>query len=68
MQRGLDKARSQLCAGNGRGPWWNSGASHMNQAFPKKYFDELGLTSLLDGMVRRDTTRTAVYGTVRAVV
>lgn len=68
MQRGLDKARSLLCAGNGRGPWWNSGASHMNQAFPKKYFDELGLTSLLDGLVRRDTTRTAVYGTVRTVV
>lgn len=68
MRRGLDKARSMLCAGNGHGPWWNSGASHMNQAFPKKYFDELGLTSLLDGFVRRDSTRTAVYGTVRTVV
>jgi RNA-directed DNA polymerase len=68
MQRGLDKARSVVCAGNGRGPWWNSGASHMNQAFPKRYFDERGLTSLLDGPVRRDNTRTAVYGTVRTVV
>ena len=68
MRRGLDKARSIVCAGNGRGPWWNSGAAHMNQAFPKQYFDELGLTSLLAGLVRRDDTRTAVYGTVRTVV
>ena len=68
MRRGLDKARSIVSAGNGRGPWWNSGASHMNQAFPKQYFDELGLISLLDGFVRRDATRTAVYGIVRTVV
>lgn len=68
MQRGLDKARSMLCTGNGRGPWWNSGASHMNHAFSKKYFDDLGLISLRDGLVRRNDTRTAVYGTVRTVV
>ena len=23
---------------NKRGPWWNSGASHMNQAFDTSYF------------------------------
>ena len=48
MQRGLNKDRALKSAMNGRGPWWNSGASHMNVAFPKKYFDKLGLVSLLD--------------------
>ena len=33
---------------NGRGPWWNSGASHMNQALPKKLWGGLGLVSILD--------------------
>ena len=49
LQRGLDKARCLMSASNGHGPWWNSGASHMNQAFPKQYFDALGLVSFLDG-------------------
>ena len=48
MQRGLSEERSWKSATNGHGPWWNSGASHMNEAFPKKYFDKLGLVSLLD--------------------
>ncbi|HDL53269.1 MAG TPA: group II intron reverse transcriptase/maturase, partial [Proteobacteria bacterium] len=46
MKRGLSEARAWRSATNGRGPWWNSGASHMNQAVPKKYFDTLGLMSL----------------------
>jgi len=50
-QRGLSKDRAWKSSVNGRGPWWNSGASHMNQAFPKKYFDKLGLVSLLDQAV-----------------
>jgi len=45
--RGLDEARAWKSATNGRGSWWNSGASHMNAAFPKSYFDRLGLISLL---------------------
>ena len=45
--RGLDEARAWTSVTNGRGSWWNSGASHMNEAFPKKYFDQLGLLSLL---------------------
>jgi RNA-directed DNA polymerase len=45
--RGLDEARAWKSAINGRGSWWNSGASHMNEAFPKKFFDQLGLLSLL---------------------
>lgn len=46
--RGLSKERAWRSARNGRGPWWNSGASHMNHAFPKSYFDSCGLVSLLD--------------------
>jgi RNA-directed DNA polymerase len=46
--RGLDEARAWKSVTNGRGSWWNSGASHMNEAFPKKYFDQLGLLSLLN--------------------
>lgn len=48
MKRGIAKDRALKSAMNGRGPWWNSGASHMNEAYPKKYFDSLGLVSLLD--------------------
>jgi len=47
MQRGLDKARAWTSATNGRGPWWNAGASHMNDAVRKTFFDKLGLISLL---------------------
>jgi hypothetical protein len=56
---------------NGRGPWWNSEASHMNQAFPKRYFQKLELISLLDKLLdykKTVTNGTAVYGTVRTVV
>src|ERR1051325_378585 len=48
MQRGLDQERAWKSAANGRGSWWNSGASHMNEAFPKRYFDQVGLLSLLN--------------------
>ena len=48
MKRGLSEERAWHSATNGRGPWWNAGASHMNEAFPKRFFDELGLVSLLD--------------------
>src|SRR6266404_5396228 len=48
MKRGLDKEKAWKSAMNGRGPWWNAGASHMNAAFPKSYFDRCGLLSLQD--------------------
>jgi group II intron reverse transcriptase/maturase len=48
MKAGLTEERAWRSACNQRGPWWNSGASHMNQAFPKSFFDRLGLASLLD--------------------
>ncbi len=49
---GLYDHRAWKSAGNGRGPWWNAGASHMNQALPRKWFDRLGLISVLD-MVKK---------------
>ena len=48
IKRGLDENRAWRSATNGRGPWWNAGASHMNTAFPKRAFDAWGLVSLLD--------------------
>jgi group II intron reverse transcriptase/maturase len=69
IKRGLEKDRALKSAMNGRGPWWNSGASHMNEAFKKSYFDKMGLVSLLDKILTiRNQSRTAVYGTVRTVV
>ena len=29
---GLKEVRAWVSAANGRGPWWNAGASHMNEA------------------------------------
>jgi len=52
LQRGLKEERAWRSACNQRGPWWNAGASHMNAAFPKSWFDYLGLVSLLDTVQR----------------
>jgi len=48
MKAGIDKVRAWQSATNGHGPWWNGNASHMNQVFPKSWFDRMGLVSLLD--------------------
>jgi RNA-directed DNA polymerase len=47
IQLGIDKARAWESATNGRGPWWNAGASHMNAAVPTKWLTSLGLLSLI---------------------
>jgi len=52
IKLGLDEARSWRSATNERGPWWNSGASHMNQALPGKFFDGLGLVNLQNELRR----------------
>jgi RNA-directed DNA polymerase len=68
---GLSEQRAVESAFNDRGPWWNSGASHMNQAITKRYFQKLELVSLLDRYLdykKSVTIGTAVYGTVRTVV
>ena len=46
MQRGLSQERARRSAYNGRGPWWNARASHMNAAFRAGYFAQHGLVSL----------------------
>ena len=46
-ERGLPEERAIKSAYNGRGAWWNSGSSHMNDIFRKNYFDYLGLMSML---------------------
>ena len=56
MKRGLERDRALKSAMNGRGPWWNAGASHMNEAFPKSYFDRCGLVSLLDQRLKLQRT------------
>jgi RNA-directed DNA polymerase len=48
MKRGLPEERAWRSATNGRGAWWNAGASHLNHAFPKSWFDHMGLVSLVD--------------------
>jgi hypothetical protein len=48
MKRGLTEERAWRSAKNQRGAWWNSGASHMNDAYRKSYFDQMGLVSLVD--------------------
>jgi RNA-directed DNA polymerase len=45
---GLGQERSMLSANNGRGPWFNSGASHMIQAIPEAALTAMGLTNLLN--------------------
>ncbi|MBI3044706.1 MAG: group II intron reverse transcriptase/maturase [Betaproteobacteria bacterium] len=52
MRRGLTEERAWRSACNQRGPWWNAGASHMHAAFPKSWFDQRGLVSLLDTVQR----------------
>jgi len=44
---GLDKQRAWESAMNGRGPWWNSGASHMNALITSQWLHKQGLLSLL---------------------
>ena len=67
MQRTEERAWRSAC--NQRVPWWNAGASHMHAAFPKSWFDHLGLVSLLDTVQRlQRISRTAVCGTARTVV
>ena len=53
LQRlGLPEQQAWKSAVNGRGPWWNAGASHMNRAMPKVRFDRLGLVAVLDTVLR----------------
>jgi RNA-directed DNA polymerase len=46
-RRGLAVTRAAASAANGRGPWWNAGASHMHAAVPTRVLQAVGLVSLL---------------------
>ncbi len=56
MALGLDPDRAHRSAYNGRGPWWNAGASHMNQAIPLAWLRRRGLMSFLDQYQRLKRT------------
>ena len=58
IRHGLSEDRAAKSAFNQRGAWYNAGASHMNQAFPKRYFDQFGLISTLDKLRRFGTVLT----------
>lgn len=45
---GLSQEHARKSAWNGRGAWFNSGASHMNLAVPRKSFDAMNLLNLSD--------------------
>ncbi len=71
MAARLEEAHASQSAYNGRGHWWNAGASHMHLAYPKSYFHCLGLLSLqemYETYKTKNAIGTAVYGTVRTVV
>lgn len=65
MALDLSEERAVMSSFNQRGAWWNSGASHLNAALPKSYFDSIGLYSLqqalrhhhlsINSLNRRDT-------------
>lgn len=48
IARGLSEKTASVSAYNGYGPWWNAGASHMNQAIPTRYLRAHGLLSFLE--------------------
>jgi RNA-directed DNA polymerase len=48
VKRGLALGHAAKSAYNGRGPWWNAGASHMHQAVPTSALRRMGLISLID--------------------
>jgi len=55
-KRGLGEERAAHSAYNGRGPWWNAGSSHMNQAVPSRLLSQMGLVSLLQEQRRLKST------------
>ena len=46
-RRGLAPQRAAYSAMNGHGPWWNAGASHMNEVVPAAALSQQGLVSLV---------------------
>lgn len=57
LKRGLAEEHAARSAFNRLGPWFNSGASHMNQAFPKSYYDKIGLVTIAGTINKRKADR-----------
>lgn len=53
---GLNPHRAWKSSVNGRSPWFNSGAAHMNYAVPKRLFKAWGLVSVFDYLTNLRTT------------
>jgi len=53
IRAGFSRSHAWDCALNRRGPWWNSGAQHMNFVLPTVYFVNLDLVSLFALIVKR---------------
>jgi RNA-directed DNA polymerase len=53
IRAGFSRSHAWDCALNRRGPWWNSGAQHMNFVLPTAYFVKLDLVSLFALIVKR---------------
>lgn len=47
-EHGLSVQTAHAGAMNSRGPWWNAGARHMNQALPNYSLTQMGLVSFLE--------------------
>lgn len=56
---GLDGNVARASAFNGRGPWWNAGAPHLNAALPAACFRRLGLLLLNEEVVRQTALKAA---------
>ncbi len=54
---GLAAERARISSLNGRAPWWNAGASHLQAALPVAYFTSMGLVSLLREQQRLPSVR-----------
>lgn len=52
VKLGLEPERAIASAFNGRGSWWNAGASHMNEALPAQWFRQHELVFMLEVILR----------------
>jgi len=52
LKRGVSYDRAKKSVGNGRGAWWNAGASHMNLTIQTKELRSLGLVSFQEEFQR----------------
>lgn len=56
IKLGLAESRAAESACNGRGPWWNAGASHMNEALPLDWLRQRKLIFISERIQRYQKT------------